>query len=70
MGDDAKGPTTIRQTVISWVCGTARRAVAKLGRKKAVAAGQGGETLAKPEKKARKPETRVMTETAPRWQPW
>ena len=26
LADDAKGPTSIRQTVISWVCGTARRA--------------------------------------------
>jgi hypothetical protein len=70
MADDAKGPITIRKTVISWVCGTARRAVAKLNGKKAVAGGQGGETLAKPAKTGRKPETKAMTEAASRWQPW
>ena len=43
MTDDAKGPTTIRKTVISWVCGTARRAMAKLNRKKVGTGGQGGE---------------------------
>jgi D-alanyl-D-alanine carboxypeptidase len=57
LADDAKGPTTIRQSVISWVCGTARRALSKYRRKKgksgviAVKA-QEGETVAKPQKKA------------------
>lgn len=34
MAEDAKGPTTVRQTVRSYVCGTIRRAVAKAKRKK------------------------------------
>ena len=34
MAEDAKGPMTIRQTVRSYVCGTVRRAVAKVKRKK------------------------------------
>ena len=67
LADDAKGPTSIRQTVISWVCGTARRVVAKLS-KKTVAGGQGGEPAAKTEKKAGKPATQAAT--APLWRPW
>jgi D-alanyl-D-alanine carboxypeptidase len=34
VSEDAKGPMTIRQTVISYVCGTARRLVAKRRKKK------------------------------------
>jgi D-alanyl-D-alanine carboxypeptidase len=67
MADDAKGPTTMRQTVISWVCGTARRAVAKLNRKKTAVGGERGEALVKAGNKDRKLETRAMT---PKWQPW
>jgi D-alanyl-D-alanine carboxypeptidase len=67
LADDAKGPTSVRRTVISWVCGTARRAVAKVN--KAIAGGQGGEAVAKAEKKVRSPETQA-TNAAPRWRPW
>ena len=46
---DAKGPTTMRQSVISYVCGTARRAVAKSRKKRgqAVASEQEGSHSAK-----------------------
>jgi D-alanyl-D-alanine carboxypeptidase len=37
MTEDAKGPTTMRQAVISYACGTGRRAVAKRKKGKAVA---------------------------------
>jgi D-alanyl-D-alanine carboxypeptidase len=68
VADDAKGPISIRQTVISWVCGTARRVVAKLLNKKIVAGAQGGETVAKIEKKVRKPEAQAGT--GPLRLPW
>jgi D-alanyl-D-alanine carboxypeptidase len=45
MVEDAKGPMTMRQTVISYVCGTARRRVAKARKKK-------GQIVAKQQKKA------------------
>ena len=37
LADDARGPVTMRRTVISWVCGTARRAVSKSRKKRAQA---------------------------------
>jgi D-alanyl-D-alanine carboxypeptidase len=58
LADDAAGPTSIRETVISWVCGTARRAMAKLTKKKVATTVPGGEA-SKAEKKIRKPEVKV-----------
>ena len=71
---NAKGPTSIRQTVISWVCGTARRAVAKLSRKKGQAAteGEGDETTARHQKKGPTNRTKstAITKASSDWQPW
>jgi D-alanyl-D-alanine carboxypeptidase len=72
---DAKGPTTVRQTVISWVCGTARLALAKLSRKKEqpITEGEGGETVAKQQKKVRpadKTKSTAVAKTSPDWHPW
>ena len=66
VSEDAKGPITIRQTVISWVCGTARRAVAKVtGRKGNAIAGEGSEGVVKHQKKLGS-----QTKGSPAWQPW
>ena len=35
MAEDAKGPVTIRQSVISWVCGNGQRAMAKMRKRRA-----------------------------------
>jgi D-alanyl-D-alanine carboxypeptidase len=51
MAPDAKGPTTVRHTVISWVCGTVRREVAKGREKNGQAEAQLGDSTAKNEKK-------------------
>ena len=72
---DARGPTTVRQTVISWVCGAARLALAKLSRKKGqpIAEGEGGETIAKHQKKDRpadKTKSTAVAKTSPNWHPW
>jgi D-alanyl-D-alanine carboxypeptidase len=70
MAEDAKGPTTIRQTVISWVCGTARRAVAKLRKKKgqAIAGGEGGEATPKHHPSGTQGAT--LKKASSVWQPW
>jgi D-alanyl-D-alanine carboxypeptidase len=62
MDDDADGPTSIRQSVISWVCGTARRPTAKLNRKGAATA-QGGEA-------SRRGEASAKASSLPSWVPW
>ena len=67
IADDAKGPITIRRTVVSWVCGTARRAVAKLTKKRAVAEGEGGEA---PAKRGSFRKTKALTKPQMQWQPW
>jgi len=56
IADDAKGPMTMRQAVISYECGTARRAVAKVHKKKGagqVASEKAGKAYKAPPKKAK-----------------
>jgi D-alanyl-D-alanine carboxypeptidase len=56
IADDAKGPMTMRQAVISYECGTARRAVAKVHKKKGagqVVSEKAGKAYKAPPKKAK-----------------
>jgi D-alanyl-D-alanine carboxypeptidase len=56
IADDAKGPMTMRQTVISYECGTGRRAVAKVHKKKGtgqVVSEKAGKPNKAPAKKAK-----------------
>jgi D-alanyl-D-alanine carboxypeptidase len=53
VAEDAKGPMTIRQTVISYVCGTARRRVAKRRKKGGKAGEQAAVHQKAPARKAR-----------------
>jgi len=56
IADDAKGPMTMRQAVISYECGTARRAVAKVHKKKGagqVVSEKAGKANKAPAKKAK-----------------
>ena len=56
IADDAKGPMTMRQAVISYECGTGRRAVAKVHRKKGagqVVSEKAGKANKAPVKKAK-----------------
>ena len=70
MDEGAKGPTSIRQTVISWVCGTARRAVAKFDGKElqAVVPGEGSAFAAK--KKSPVPVRGATVSSTAKWVPW
>ena len=54
MAEDAKGPMTMRQAVISYECGTGRkrRPVAKVPKRKATAGAEVGAEAGKPDKKA------------------
>jgi D-alanyl-D-alanine carboxypeptidase len=54
MAPEARGPTTVRQTVISWVCGTVQRAVAKGRVKNGQAEAQLGDSTSKKVKKSEK----------------
>ena len=71
MDDGAKGATSIRQTVISWVCGTARRAIAKFDRKQlqAVARGEGSAFAAR-KKGPTSAKGATVSNTSANWVPW
>jgi D-alanyl-D-alanine carboxypeptidase len=72
MAEDAAGPSTIRRTVISWVCGTGRRAVAKSNKGQGGAKDKGSQAVAKHQKKgsASRTEGKSLTKTSSKWQPW
>ena len=54
IAEDAKGPMTMRQAVVSYECGTGRRRrpVAKVQKRKVAAGAEAGVEKAKPERKA------------------
>jgi len=68
MSEKAKGVASIRHTVISWACGTARRMVAAIKGKKTAAKAEGGEaavrTKAVPKAKG------APASAASTWSPW
>jgi D-alanyl-D-alanine carboxypeptidase len=71
MDEGAKGATSIRQTVISWVCGTARRAIAKFDRKQLQAVARGeGSAFAAQKKGAASAKGAKVSNTSANWPPW
>jgi D-alanyl-D-alanine carboxypeptidase len=66
MDEGAKGVTSIKPTVISWVCDTARRVVAKFDRKQlqVVARGEGSAFTAQKKSGAK------VSNTSSNWVPW
>jgi D-alanyl-D-alanine carboxypeptidase len=65
MAPDAKGPTTVRQTVISWVCGTIRREVAKHRVKNGQAETQLADSTARNEKNKNEKKVSVKSDAKP-----
>ena len=68
MSEDAKSAASIRHTVISWACGTAKRMVALIKGKKVAAKGEGGEAAVRT-KAAPKPKS-APASSASTWSPW
>jgi D-alanyl-D-alanine carboxypeptidase len=68
MSDDAKGAASMRHTVISWVCGTARRMVAVIKGKKVAAKAEGGEGAAT--KKVVAKAKGAAANAGSNWSPW
>ena len=69
MDDSAKKAASIRQTVISLVCGTARRMIATIKGKKAGAKAEGGEAAAG-KKVLPKTKGAPATAASSNWSPW
>lgn len=69
MDDSAKKAASIRQTVISLVCGTARRMIATIKGKKAGAKAEGGEAAAG-KKVSPKAKGAPATAASSNWSPW